>query len=123
MAVTASTFRTGFAEFASATKYPDTMINFWLDLAGKLISADRWGELYDMAVMLFIAHNITMAAAAIAGKSGGASVVASKSVGSVNTSYDNSNTMELGAGHWNQTEYGRRYIHFARMIGAGCAQV
>ncbi len=122
-------FRNDFPEFADASRYTPTMLTFWSGMGEKLISADRFGDLYTQAVELFTAHNAVLAAGnksatatgALPGQAGG--VVASKSVGSVNVSYDTTAAMETNAGHWNQTTYGRQYIRLARLIGQGCYQL
>ena len=122
-------FRTDFPEFADASRYTPTMLTFWSGMGEKLISSDRFGDLYTQAVELFTAHNAVLAAGnksatasgALPGQAGG--VVASKAVGSVNVSYDTTAAMETNAGHWNQTTYGRQYIRLARLIGQGCYQL
>lgn len=122
-------FRTDFPEFADATRYTPTMLTFWSGMGEKLISSDKFGDLFTQAVELFTAHNAVLAAGnksatasgALPGQAGG--VVASKAVGSVNVSYDTTAAMETNAGHWNQTTYGRQYIRLARLIGQGCYQL
>lgn len=122
-------FRTDFPEFADASRYTPTTIAFWSGIGEKVISQDRFRELYVAALELFTAHNLVLAAGnkaaaasgALPGGAGGA--IASKAVGSVNVSYDNASSMELNAGHWNQTTYGRQYIQLARLIGQGCYQL
>lgn len=124
-----SQFRTDLPEFADGTRFPDAQLTFWSGIGEKLISADRFDTLYVNAVELFTAHNLTLAIAnketvAAGGLPGGASgVIAGKTVGSISVNYDNSATMALNAGHWNQTTYGRQYIQLARLIGGGCLQL
>lgn len=122
-------FRTQFPEFADAARYTDDTITFWSGIGEQLISADRFGNLFTQAVSLFTAHNLVLqagniassASGAIPGTTGGA--VASKTVGSVSVSYDNASAMEPGAGHWNQTVYGRQYVQLVRLFGQGCYQL
>ena len=122
-------FRTDFPEFADASRYTANTVTFWSGIGEKLVSQDRFGDLYTAAVELFTAHNLVLAAGnkaaaasgALPGGAGGA--VASKAVGSVNVSYDTASSLELNAGHWNQTTYGRQYIRLARLIGQGCYQL
>lgn len=122
-------FRNDFPEFADASRYTPTMLTFWSSMGEKLISANRFGDLFTQAVELFTAHNAVLAAGnktasatgALPGQAGG--VVASKAVGSVNVSYETASAMETDAGHWNQTTYGRQYIRLARLIGQGCYQL
>lgn len=129
MSVSASSFRADFPEFASTATYPDSTVNFWLGLAGKLLSVDRWGDLLDYGTQLFVAHNITLAArdqkAASAGAAPGTGtgVTASKTVDKVSVSYDTALGGVEGAGNWNLTTYGTRYIQLARMVGAGGVQL
>lgn len=111
-------FRIDFPEFADVVRFPDATISFWSAIGEQQISADRFGGLYVQAVELFTAHNIKIVSQK---NSGGA--LASKTVGSVSYSYDTASSMTPGAGHWNQTTYGRQYIQLARMIGAGCVQL
>jgi len=122
-------FRKDFPEFADTARFPNQQIDFWGGMGEKLISQTRFGTLYTEAVELFTAHNMVLSAqsrtaAATGGMPGGnPGVVASKAVGSVNVSYDTAGSMEPNAGHWNQTTYGRQYIHLVRMIGQGCYQL
>lgn len=122
-------FRRDFPEFADATKYPTQQVEFWGNMAGKLVSESRFGNLYTEGVELFAAHNLVLAAQSRTASAGGgaaggnAGAIASKAVGSVSVSYDTSSAMELNAGHWNQTTYGRQYIQLARLIGQGCVQL
>lgn len=122
-------FRNDFPEFADAARYTPTMLTFWSGMGEKLISSDKFGDLYTQAVELFTAHNAVLAAGnksatasgALPGQAGG--VVANKKVGSVGVAYDTVAAMETNAGHWNQTTYGRQYIRLARLIGQGCYQL
>lgn len=122
-------FRIDFPEFSDAARYSNSMVVFWSDLGEKLNSQDRFGDMWTQAVELFTAHNIVLAygnvkASAVGGLPGGSSgAVQSKAVGSVSVSYDASSSMEANAGHWNQTSYGRQYIHLVRLIGQGCYQI
>ena len=122
-------FRKDFPEFADTARFPNQQIEFWGGMGEKLISTSRFGSLYTEAVELFAAHNLVLsaqsrAAAATGGMPGGSpGAIASKAVGSVNVSYDTAGAMEANAGHWNQTTYGRQYIHLVRLIGQGCYQL
>ena len=122
-------FRQMFPEFGETADYASATISLWLVVAAKLVDANRWGNLIDTGIGLFAAHNLVIQtgniraaeAGGIPGSTGG--MIQSKAVGSVSVSYDATVTAELDAGHWNQTTYGRQYIHLARMIGAGCVQL
>lgn len=129
MAMDVAKFRNDFPEFADASRYTPTMLSFWSGIGEKLISADRWGDLFTQGLELFTAHNAVLAAGnktaaasgSLPGQAGG--VVQHKAVGSVNVNYDTAAAMELDAGHWNQTTYGRQYIRLARLLGQGCYQL
>lgn len=122
-------FRADFPEFADSVRFPSSTITLWSNLGEQLISADRFGSTFTQAVELFTAHNAVLAAGNVSstaaggmpGQTGG--IVSSKAVGSVSVSYDTASAMETGAGHWNQTTYGRQYIRLARLIGQGCYQL
>jgi len=109
-----------FPEFASAVTYPDATIQTWAGIGEAQISADRFGTLFEHASMLFVAHNLKLVAG---GGNAPGGVVSSKTVGSVTVSYDTGESMLPGAGHWNQTVYGRQFIQLSRLIGAGCVQL
>ncbi len=129
MTVTVSSFRADFPEFTSIVTYPDTQVAFWLGLAGKLHSADRWGDLLDYGIELFMAHNLSIAArdakaTSVGGVGGSASgLLSAKAVDKVSASYDTAAVTIAGAGQWNLTTYGTRYIQLASMIGAGGVQL
>ena len=115
-------FRLDFPEFGNTTVFPNPMLTFWSGIGAKVISQDRMGDLYNQALSLFVAHNITLqagniAAAGSGGTPGQASgAIASKAVGAVSVSYDTAGAMESNAGHWNQTLYGRQYIQLTRLL-------
>lgn len=85
--------------------------------------------LVDVGVELFIAHNLALEAQAndaaalnaIPGTVGGA--IVARSAGGVSISYDSTNGIELGSGHWNLTTYGRRLVHLFNIVGAVPIQV
>lgn len=129
MALTASSFRLMFPAFGDTTKYSDPMVTMWLDYATKRINVERWGELADTGVGLITAHTLVLEAQSVAQASAGAApggkvgVQTSKSVDGVSVSYDVSSATVAGAGHWNQTTYGTRFMELSRMMGAGPMQV
>lgn len=126
---TIAQFRASFPEFADDVRYPNNIITLWSDLAIKFVDCERWGECYIMGVSLYTAHSLVLAtdsalAAQIGGLPGGrGGAISSKSVGSASVSFDTSDSSEANAGHWNQTQYGRQYIHLVQLIGQGCYQL
>jgi hypothetical protein len=124
----AATLRADFPEFADVAAYPNATVNFWLALGGKLLDAERWADLLDAGLELFVAHNLVLERQAVASAATGAppgvstGMVAAKAVDKVSVNYDTSSAMELDAGHWNLTIYGQRYVRLMRMVGAGPLQ-
>jgi hypothetical protein len=122
-------FRAAFPEFADTARYPDEQLNFWSSIAIAQVNSDRWGAQTDTGVMLYVAHEVTLAAQSqasgvIGGTPGGQSgPVNSKTVGSVSVSYDTAQAAEKDAGHWNLTVYGKQFFHLARIFGAGVIQL
>jgi len=125
--ISASGFRKAFPVFADQVQWPDESIQFWLELGQQLLSAARFGKSYEKVVYLFTAHNLILdkqgAAFAISGGSGNAGAVASKTVGSASISYDTGSSLELDAGHWNATPYGKRFIWLIRLFGTQVMQI
>ena len=127
--ITAAQFRADFPEFSSTVTFPNMQVDFWITLAYKLLNADRWGDIIDQGAELFIAHNLALWAFSRAGGANNgipgmsSGVISSASVDKISVSYDTGNSMEADAGHWNQTNYGKQYIHLARMIGSGPIQI
>lgn len=125
MTATAASFRGVFTAFSNTTNYTTVEVEWWLQLALKLHNADRWGNLLDEGVYLFVAHNLSIEfnakAAACAEQAPGAVVgtVTSGSVDRVSYSRDASAAMDPKNGHWNLSSYGLRWIRLSRMIGAG----
>ncbi|WP_199085950.1 DUF4054 domain-containing protein [Bosea sp. ASV33] len=125
MAVTYSSFVAVFTEFADITAFPQTTVEFWLSQAPFQLNANRLRNSYDLAVMLFTAHNLVLgkrdARSASAGGTPGqvSGPQASKSVDKVSVSYDTGAATYPGAGEWNATSYGLRLYRLLRAAGAG----
>jgi hypothetical protein len=126
--ITIAQFRLDFPAFTSTTKYPDAQLSFWLTLGSLLINADRWGEVVNYGVELYIAHNLALEAMAqkqgIRGIPGAASgMLNSKSVDKVSAGYDTSSVAEEFGGNWNLTTYGQRLYRLLQQFGAGPLQI
>lgn len=126
MAVTHQDFVTAFPEFSDVSVYPQSQFDFWEAQAYLQLNAGRFGTSLDLAVMLFVAHNLVLSAQARkSATSGGgvvstsSSLVASKAVDKVSVSYDTTTTTIAGAGLWNATVYGQRLYAMIRAFGAG----
>lgn len=123
MPVTVSSFRASFPAFADQSKHPDAAVQFWLDLAYKRHNAERWGDLLDQGIQLYVAHELSvdLASGAVAGQIAGN--ITSKSVGGVSYSRDVSSAMEPDGGYMNLSSFGLRWRQLVRLIGAGPLQV
>lgn len=122
-------FRTAFPEFASTVEYPTELITLWSTVAEQMVLEKFWRGMWQTGVMLYTAHEITLAAqnkkaaasGGVPGTSGG--IANTKTVGSVSVGYDSTVTSEADAGYWNLTNYGKQFIRFARIFGAGAIQL
>lgn len=127
--MTIEQFRQAMPAFSDSAVFDDPSVQFWLDAADKLLSAERWGDLLSLGRNLFVAHYVTVDAlmakeagmGGIGGLRGGA--ITSEGGDSVNVSFDVAGAAEVGAGHWNQTVWGKRYIRLAWLVGAGPVHV
>lgn len=127
-AVPSADFRRDFPEFANVAAYPEPVVNFWLGVADLMLSTTRWGNLRNLGMQMFAAHNLaleklatnTAARGGVPGMASGA--ITSKSVGPASVSYDTQASVSPDAGHWNMTIYGQRLYQMIRMFGAGPIQ-
>lgn len=129
MTVTNTSFREAFPAFASPTDYPEALVTFWLNVAGFRHNAERWLDLLDTGIQLFMAHNLALdlnaRKAAAAGQGAGQIVGALSSVSAKDVSWTRDVNMAVNPkdGHWNLTTYGMQWKEMARMMGAGGIQV
>lgn len=126
---TKEAFRQVFPAFIDPGCFPDHEINFWIGLAEKLHSPERWGDLLEYGVHLFIAHNLSLEFISTQGARSGQApgqivgITTSASVDKVSYSRDASAAMDPANGHWNLTIYGLRHVRLVKMVGAGPIQV
>ena len=128
--MTPADFRAILPEFTDTTRWPDAQVSFWLAQGVLMLNEVRWGELLQQGLALYTAHQLALsdadrlgAASRIAPGTSAPGVVSSQSVGGASISYDTTSATEQGAGHWNLTTYGTRYLHLARQVGTGPVQV
>jgi hypothetical protein len=118
-------FRAAFPAFIDTSVYPDARVQFWLNLALKLLNRSRWGNLYDEGVYLFAAHGLTMENNSLkSGDSGAGGAVTSESQSIDGMSYSLSfdTSAYTGSGQMSATIYGQQYLDLVRVIGAGGTQ-
>lgn len=129
MTITVAQFRTNFPEFTDASRFPDPTAEFWLTLGTLLLNADRWGEVLDFGLQLYIAHNLALEALAMKQAAGGgipgaaSGMLNSKSVDKVSAGYDTTSVAEEFGGNWNLTTYGMRLYRLMKQFGAGPLQI
>lgn len=127
--VTVQEVRTDFPEFSSLSLYPDTQVQFWINLATKLINPLRFRDVTKEAIELYVCHNLYLErlaqTQAAAGQAPGAQVgvLNNKSVGPISAGYDASAGTIDNIGDWNLSTYGTRLYRLVRMFGAGPIQV
>lgn len=140
----AKQFVQDFPEFGDILVFPVEQINYWLDVAGMMLTA-RWDDTYTgrdpdntktllyLGAELYVAHNIAIQSRdMIAGSKGGGvgfasstgvGAVSAKSVGDGSVSYDVQATVNSSGGAWNLTTYGTRFFQLAKMVGMGGMQL
>jgi len=122
-------FRGVFPEFASTAFYPTPVVEFWHEFATGMLPECRWGKQWQMAVALYVAHNLVLERRAVMeAKNGGVpgqsvGILSSKSVDKVSAGYDTSTGTQQGAGYWNLSTYGTRLYRLILLFGAGPIQV
>jgi hypothetical protein len=125
MTVTATSFRQQFQAFSDPSVYDDATINSYINIAVDLLDANRWAEQLDYGTSLFTAHHLVLIARDNAFVSAGGipgtvqSIINQKQVDKVSVSYDTQEVLIKGGDYWNMTSYGIRFLHMARMMGAG----
>jgi len=138
--ITVSSFRLDFPEFSSTADYPPSAVTYYIALSNLLLNQNRFGPpaatvtnpptcMFDMAQELFVAHHLVLERAAQVAAAGGGlpgearGAVSSKSTGPISISYDSGASLDPKAGHWNDTEYGKRFWKLVMIFGAGVIQV
>jgi hypothetical protein len=122
-------FRSAFPAFADVDDYPDARVQFWLNLARKMLSEARWGDIYEEGVYLYAAHGLTVEhrAAGSGGQGDAGSIGAvtseSQSVGSMSYSQSFDTSAYAGNGQMAATVYGQQYLDLVRIVGAGGVQL
>ena len=121
------TFRLVYPEFASATAFPDALVDYWMGQGRIQLAPDRWGDLLDQGLGLYTAHKIAAAPAnakgAAKGQAGAVGVVSSKSIDKLSVSVDTGSVTLKDAGDWNRTTYGVQFKQLSRIVGLGGMQL
>lgn len=133
VAPTVDEFNADYPEFAKTDSggndvFPGSAKAYWLQVAVNLLNAGRWGNMYYVAVELFMAHNLALEAWSAQGGPNtipgiAKGPIAGKGAGGVSVAYNTVATLDPTAGHWNYTTYGQRLVGLINMFGAGPIQV
>lgn len=138
--ITVLQFREHFPAFSNTTTYPTSYIQLWLDMAqgtvpttsivgaGAVIDFTRFGQMYALGIMLWVAHQITIQkmmenGAVIGGPGFGPFPATSRSVNGVSVGYDSSFGQEFQAGWYGLTVWGNQFVYWLRLAGAGPIQL
>lgn len=127
--LTVEAFRAALPEFASEDVFPDSGVQFWLNLAYEMLRPERWRNLMPIGVQMFVAHNLVIEAfnqqtVDVGGLPGiNKGPISSETPGQVAVSYDTGSSSLKDQGHWNLTSFGTRFVWMMRMAGAGPVQV
>lgn len=121
----ADTFRSQFPEFADEAAYPGPQIDFWMSVAVIRLNPSRWSTLLDQGIALYTAHSLALAkanskVAAFGGTPGqNSGPLAQKGADKLSATYDTASASVEGAGNYNLTTYGTRFIELSRLAGMG----
>lgn len=126
-------------EFGDASIFKPAAIAYWLNYANLLLDPCIWGpsaadpwptsnppplKLFDVGCELVAAHNLTLEAMAQASATNGmppglsTGPVNHKQVDKASVGFDTSIGSVEGAGPWNLTTYGTRFILLAQQLGS-----
>lgn len=126
---TSANFLEAYPQFAGAV--PEVVIDAWVKLANASILEPRWGDFWEAAIDLYVAHFLTLylqSSSAVgdatkkiinAGLSKG--LQSSKSASDLSVSYDFSSVANetAGWGTFPQTTFGQQFVQFAKLVGRG----
>lgn len=128
-AITVAQFRADVREFINTATYPDSMVMYWLVVGTLMLNQSRWGNLYNLGLEMFVAHNVQLEGLAVqtAAANGAPGItrgpISSETPGQVSLSYAVEAATEKGGGYYNETIYGKRFYRLLRMVGAGPIQI
>lgn len=113
-------FKESFIEFKDLD---DAAILFWAGIVENLLNEKRFGAaLYNKMLFLGTAHYLQLSkngGGAAGGTGADGRLIASKSVGGVSISYDNTAGQTQNAGQFNETTYGKQFSQLLKLFGGG----
>jgi hypothetical protein len=114
---TAAEFRARFPEYASDPP-SDATIEVYIADAALFVDECAWGTKYELGILYYAAHLLTLALESASGAAGGVSgAVASRAVDGVSVSYTNAQPKDQSEAWFNSTTYGQRYLNMLQTLG------
>jgi len=123
MAVTPTTFKARYTEFASET---DARVQVYITDAELEMDEGRWGDLYDRGLSALTAHLLAIANRNAASSGTGISLggaLTSRTVGSVSVSFGSAPTSGSTEAYLLSTAYGAEYLRLVQIVGTGIVVV
>lgn len=126
---TVAEFRSAYPEFQNTAVYPDAAITYWISVSTLFVNPCVWEDKFGFGCSLWTAHNLVLQQQALgAAQAGGypgisKGAISSEGAGAVSLSYDTASVSEPDAGAYNLTTYGKEFIRYARIMGAGVFQI
>jgi Protein of unknown function (DUF4054) len=117
--ITVEDFRALLPQFADAEKYPDALIQMYIDLAVQAFDQCYWGARLQVGEAMWIAHWLTVTTPGISGTApiAGGVLPSSKKVGDTAVSYSDAVNQMLLENPFYRTGYGQAYMHMIEMLG------
>ena len=113
MAVTVAQVRAFDRSFDDPVRFPDQLIQTYLDQCGVWLSLPKFGTAADTAQLYWTCHQLTAQADGAAGKAG---PVSAQSVGDVKVNYASTNIL-FKSPDYNLTTYGTNLLRLMRIYG------
>lgn len=126
-AYTVSQFLSFYTQFNGVIE--ENILTSFITMASSCVSQQRWHDLWEQGMRLFVAHFATLYlqalgdanqdASDVVNNAQGNGLITAESVGDVSASYDYGALIQgiEGWAMWNSTAYGRQYATLARMVG------
>lgn len=128
---TSANFFTLYPQFNNTSVVPTAVLNMYIGLAKEVVNVDRFQEMWEHAMGLFIAHFLTLwlqgtaaansPAAKVLSAGSARGLRTSSSVGDVSVSYDFQTIAQgiNGWASWKLTTYGIQFATIGRIAGKG----
>jgi hypothetical protein len=117
MAVTPTTIKTRYPEFASVA---DARIQVFIDDAELEMDEGRWGDLYDRGLSALTAHLLAIANRNAASAGTGISIggaLTARTIGSLSASFGSSPSNGSTEDYLRSTAYGADYLRLVQIVG------